>query len=168
MLMGNYQYRENEGCCRSVCLGLLPLLCSGLGWCWTRRDFLLWLPVIQTQTQRSQGAVSQPCRESQVSFRKLEFNLWLRFMWGALLSLEIPSTALPFPRICGTYTLCRIQHQPVCFYSSCSKLFMQKIWAGGGWRNNPILSYSSLSARYSVSKTFSINKLTSFKLLLSI
>lgn len=164
--MGNYQSRENEGCCRSVCLGLLPLLCSGLGWCWTSWDFLLWLKMIQTQTQRSQGAVSYPCRESQVSLRKLEFNLWLRFMSGTLLSLEIPSTALPFPGIWGTYTPCRTQHQPVYFYSS--RFFMQKIWAGGGWRNNPILSYSSLSARYSANKTFSINKLTSPKLLLLI
>lgn len=166
--MGNYECRENEGCWRRVCLGLQPLLCSGLGRCCTRWDFLLWLRVIPIQTQRSQGAVSQPCRESQVSFRKLEFNLWLRFMWGTLLSLEIPRAVLPFPRICGTYTPCRIQHQPVYFYSSCSKLFMQKIWAGGGWRNNPILSYSSLSAGYSANKTFSINKLTSPKLLLLI
>lgn len=75
---------------------------------------------------------------------------------------------LPFPVIWETYAPHRLWHRHVYFYSSWSKLFMQKIWAGGGWRNNLILSYSSHSVRYSVNKTFSINKLTSRKLLLLI
>lgn len=67
-----------------------------------------------------------------------------------------------------TYAPCRLWHWHMHFYSSWSKLLMQKIWAGRGWRNNLILSYSSHAARYGVNKTLSINKLTSRKLLLLI
>lgn len=172
MLIGDCQGRKNEGSWARVWLGgLLLLLRSealGLGWCWTAWDFLLQLhqkaPARDPKPEKPRCCVTALERKPG-ELLQLEFNLWLRF----ILSLEIPGTVFYHSPRSEPLTLqVKLQHQHVYFYSSWSKLFMQKIRAGGGWRNNLILSYSSHSARYHVHKTFSINKLTSCKLLLLI
>lgn len=106
MLIGNYQCRKNEGSCRCVCLGGCCVRSALKHWGWDDAgsgetfscNSMARPPcVIQRQISRSQGAVLQHYRESQVSFMKLELNLWLRFMRGTLLSLEIPGTVFYHP-----------------------------------------------------------------------